>query len=129
MLVLHAWLVLERLRELGENDQAQTFVDALFARFDEVLREQGSGDIGIGRRIKKMAGAFYGRMHAYSGSGNRAALAEAILRNVYRGEPSRVEAAAALAKYADDARRQMANRRLDQGELDFGPLPALDAAR
>src|SRR5437763_2591601 len=64
VLVLHAWLVLERLRELGENDLAQTFVDALFARFDEALREQGAGDIGIGRRIKKMAGALYGRLNA-----------------------------------------------------------------
>jgi cytochrome b pre-mRNA-processing protein 3 len=126
VLALHAWLVLARLQDMGEDALAQDFVNALFARFDEALREQGSGDIGMGRRIKKMAGAFYGRLRAYSDSGDTAALADAILRNVYRGGPSRVEHAAALARYAIDARSRLAKSRPDMGGLDFGPLPADD---
>ena len=126
LVVLHAWLVLEQLRERGENDLAQTFVDAIFAAFDEALREQGAGDIGIGRRMKKMAGAFYGRLQTYSGSGDLAALGDAILRNVYRGEACRVEQAAALAKYVHDARKGVADSRLAEGEVDFGPPPAVD---
>src|SRR5665213_3710295 len=60
MVVLHAWLVLERLRVLQMKDVSQALVDTLFTSFDESLRELGVGDIGIGHRVKKMADAFYG---------------------------------------------------------------------
>jgi|SRR5579871_2046274 len=125
LLVLHAWLILGRLQELGEHTLAQSFVDALFTRFDEALREQGASDIGIGRRIKKMADAFYGRLRAYSESGDANGLASAILRNVYRGENDRVEQATLLAKYVDNARRQMISSRLDRGEVEFAPISGL----
>jgi cytochrome b pre-mRNA-processing protein 3 len=124
LLALHAWLVLERLQDKGESALAQGFVDALFVRFDEALREQGAGDIGIGRRIKKMAGAFYGRLRAYSESRDGTALAGAILRNVYRGDPCRLEQASALAKYVCDARRQMTEGRFSVGGIQFGPIPS-----
>jgi cytochrome b pre-mRNA-processing protein 3 len=125
LLVLHAWLVLACLQEAGEDRLAQNFVDALFARFEEALREQGAGDAGMSRRMKKMASAFYGRLHAYSQSAGEDHLATAILRNVYRGRPARVEQAASLAKYIQDARRQMPASRLNRGELELGPIPAL----
>lgn len=65
LVVLHAWLVLERLREQGMKDVSQGLIDMLFASFDESLRDLGVGDIGIGHRVKKMADAFYGRLSAY----------------------------------------------------------------
>jgi len=122
VLVLHAWLVLARLQEMGDDALAQRLVDALFARFDEALREQGAGDMGMSRRIKEIAGAFYGRLRAYSGS-DEIGLRDAILRNVYRGEASRIEQAAALAKYTCEARADIAKSRVAEGELQFGPLP------
>jgi cytochrome b pre-mRNA-processing protein 3 len=121
--VLHAWLILARLQEIGEDALAQSLVDALFARFDEALREQGAGDMGMSRRMKKLAGAFYGRLRAYSETDD-VRLANAILRNVYRGEPSRIEQAAALAKYTCEARGDIAKSRVAEGELQFGPVPA-----
>jgi len=125
LVALHAWLVLERLQETGETDLAQRFVDALFIGFDRALREQGAGDMGMGRRMKKMAGAFYGRLRAYSESGGDGGLAAAILRNVYRGEPARVEHAALLAKYVGIARREIAASDLASGELNFARISAL----
>jgi cytochrome b pre-mRNA-processing protein 3 len=125
VVALHAWLVLERLQETGETVLAQAFVDRLFAGFDQALREQGAGDIGMSRRMKKMAGAFYGRLRAYSESGEEGGLAAAILRNFYRGEPTRVEHAALLAKYVGIARREITGSRLASGELNFAPIPAL----
>ena len=124
LVVLHAWLALERLKETGEDVLAQNFVDALFAHFDEALREQGAGDIGMSRRMKTMAGAFYGRLRAYTESGDQTYLAAAILRNVYRGDSSRVEQSAALAKYVYDAQRSLSDSRLAEGELQFGLMPA-----
>jgi len=125
LVVLHAWPVLERLQESDETVLAQGFVDALFARFEEALREQGAGDIGMGRRMKKMASAFYGRLRAYSESVDATQLAGAILRNVYRGDPSRLDRAALLAKYIEVVRGQIARGGLASGEVQFAPVPAL----
>ena len=125
LLALHAWLVLEGLQETGETVLAQSFVDALFARFGDALREQGAGDIGMSRRMGKMASAFYGRLRAYAASGDEMELTAAILRNVYRSEQSRVDQAALLAKYVGIARRQIAGSGLVSGALQFAPLPAL----
>ena len=125
LLALHAWLVLDGLRKTGNDRLAQSFVDALFAHFEEALREQGAGDIGMSRRMKKMASAFYGRLRAYSESGDQNQLAAAILRNVYRGAPARVEQAASLAKYMEDARGRLSASCIDRGELELGAVPLL----
>ena len=63
VLALHAWLV---LAELGGGDAAQALTDTIFTGFDEAMREQGAGDMGIARKLKAMADAFYGRMAAYA---------------------------------------------------------------
>ncbi len=57
---------------------AQSLTDALFVGFDEALREQGTGDIGMGRRMKAFANAFFGRLAAYSGARDDAMMAEAL---------------------------------------------------
>ncbi|MBE8220901.1 MAG: ubiquinol-cytochrome C chaperone [Alphaproteobacteria bacterium] len=71
MLVLHLHLVLRRLRVLGQdnNPESHRFAQALFDHFfqnmDETLREMGVGDTSVGKRIRKMAQAYYGRAKAY----------------------------------------------------------------
>lgn len=125
LVVLHAWFVLECLQRSGETALAQDFVNAVFGRFEEALREQGAGDMGLGRRMKKLASAFYGRLRAYSESRDQTDLAAAILRNVYRGEPSRVDRADLLAKYAGMVRGHLAGSDLASGEPQFAPVPAL----
>ena len=122
MLVLHAWLVLERL-DAG-SPIGRDFVHAIFARLEDALRELGAGDIGISRRMKTIAGAFYGRLHAYRDAGDEAGLADALFRNVYRGEGRRVEHAGMLAKYVSAARAGLLNCHPERGELTFGILPA-----
>jgi len=124
VLMLHAWLVLERLQSHGEDDLAQALVDALFVHLEEALREQGAGDMSMSRRLKKMAGAFYGRLQAYRDATDENALAAAVTRNLYRGDASRVEQAVGIARYAVAARTRLAQCCLEQGQLEFGPLPA-----
>src|ERR1700741_3963580 len=85
LIVLHAWLVLERLRAQRLNDLSQALTDALFVSFDEGLRDLGAGDMGLGRRMKAMADAFYGRLKAYGESADEGAMAKALGRNLYRG--------------------------------------------
>src|SRR5450432_4115159 len=85
MIVLHAYLVLRRLRGAGEVAEplAQALVDRLFADMDASLREMGAGDLGVGKRVKRMATAFYGRVAAYEAGDKRGDMAEALARNLF----------------------------------------------
>jgi len=123
LLVLHAWLVLERLSQQKLDALAQALIDGLFIQFDEALREQGAGDMGMSRRMTKMADAFYGRLKAYGEAADVEALVEAIVRNVYRGDASRLEEARALAISVAAARVLVTSGDLSQGAVDFGPRP------
>jgi len=129
LVTLHAAIVLEACKRAALSDQlGAAFVTLVFAGFEEALRELGVSDIGLSRRIKTMADAFYGRVDAYARSmDDEQALQLAILRNVYRGDEMR-ENAAALARYALAARAHAmtpgAAASLEAGEMDFGPLPA-----
>ncbi|MGC9954680.1 MAG: ubiquinol-cytochrome C chaperone family protein [Rhizomicrobium sp.] len=121
LMVLHAWLVLERLNAADEAPLAQAFVDTVFIGFDEAMRELGAGDIGMGKRVKKLADAFYGRMQAYGEAQDEVAMEAALVRNLYRGrsEPS----AKAMARYVLGAMARLKACDVEGGVLDFGPLP------
>ena len=84
MMVLHMYLVLERLKPEPEPFR-QTLTDLFFSDMDRSLREMGAGDLGVGKKVRKMAEAFFGRVAAYAKSTNANELAEALKRNVYGG--------------------------------------------
>jgi len=87
LVVLHCFQVLRRLRREGEAAETlrQRLFDWMFADMDASLREIGVGDLGVGRRVKRMAQGFYGRVAAYDRGLDREgpALAEALRRNLY----------------------------------------------
>ena len=134
LLVLHVFLVLRRLKRDREEtaDLAQALFDALFRDMDESLREMGAGDMGVGRRVKRMAEAFYGRVAAYEealasdAALEGAALEDAVGRNLFAGRPATPDRLAALADYI---RREAAalddqeTAALLRGELVFGAAP------
>ncbi len=132
MLVLHAFIVLERLSgQDGEGALVQSLIDRLFADMDVTLREMGVGDLSVGKKVKQMAEAFYGRSRAYRealASSDDVALEEALRRNVYRSaEPSASECAA-LAAYVRRECAAMAEQPvetlLDAAGPFFGPVVA-----
>lgn len=90
LLALNAGLVQRRLRaEEGAAPLAQAFTDRLFSHLDAGLRESGVGDLAVPKRMRALAGAFYGRLVAYSealNAGDRQALAIALGRNVLGDE-------------------------------------------
>src|SRR5258708_37092822 len=58
--------ILYRLKaETGAAGLSQDLFDTMFADMDRSLREMGVGDLGVGRRVRAMAEALYGRMAAY----------------------------------------------------------------
>jgi cytochrome b pre-mRNA-processing protein 3 len=119
MLAFHAWLV---LAELKGGQGAQGLIDTIFTGFDEAMREQGVGDIGIGHKLKAMAKAFYGRMAAYDGATSQEELAAALARNIWRGAQTD-DRARKLAAYAFAAHTHLAASL--PATLDFGPLPTI----
>jgi cytochrome b pre-mRNA-processing protein 3 len=122
MVALHGWLVLTELKALGRDAAVQALIDTIFIGFDEAMREQGTGDMGMGRKMKAFADAFYGRLSAYDGAADVATLADALARNVYRGAATD-DRARILAAYAFAARERVQQSLPDA--LDFGPLPTI----
>ena len=120
MVVLHAWLALSALKAAGFQEEAQGLTDAIFIGFDEAMREQGAGDMGLGRKMKAFADAFFGRITAYEEAQDEAAMASALARNLWRGAVIDARAKA-LAAYVWRARESVKST-LPDG-LDFGPLP------
>ncbi|MGD0192502.1 MAG: ubiquinol-cytochrome C chaperone family protein [Rhizomicrobium sp.] len=123
VLVLHVWLVMDELQTRRDTEMSQRLVDTLFVHFDEAMRELGAGDVGMSRRMKKMASAFFGRLEAYRSARDGEPLARAIVRNIYRGEGDGIEAARRIATYCSAARGDLARSALETGVVDFGPLP------
>jgi cytochrome b pre-mRNA-processing protein 3 len=87
MLSLIMFLVQHRLlREKGAaRELAQALTDMFFQDVDHSLRELGIGDMGIPKRVKKLARMYFGRATAYGGAldaGDYAALAAALQRNI-----------------------------------------------
>lgn len=91
MLILMHFLGLERLRaEEGSEAFQQALLECLFSTLDRSLREMGVGDMGVGKRVRKMADACQGRLARYRESWNEAPVREAALvTNVYRGDVAR----------------------------------------
>ncbi len=87
MMVLLVFLVLDRLRGFGAeaNELRQALTDRFFAEMDSALREVGVGDLVVGKKVRKMAEAFYGRATAYTGglAKSEQELAEALKRNLF----------------------------------------------
>lgn len=86
LLLLHTILVMRRLR--GHENAKQKLFDLMFRDMDRSLREMGVGDMSIGKKIKPMLAAFYGRGKSYDialGTGAEDDLAIALRRNLYAG--------------------------------------------
>jgi cytochrome b pre-mRNA-processing protein 3 len=129
LVCLHAFLYLRRLK--GEAEAAavaQVFFDTMFADFDRSLREMGTGDLSVGREIKRMAEAFYGRVAAYEQglAGDDSVLLAALARNLFGTAPPHPARLQAMAGYM---RREAARlneegaEELLAGRLSFGGPP------
>ncbi|KGD99301.1 ubiquinol-cytochrome C chaperone family protein [Rhizobium sp. YS-1r] len=76
------------------QELAQEIVDAFFQDIDHSIRELGIGDQSVPKRMKKLAGMFYGRLETYAAAleeRDGGALAAAVRRNIY---PEREDAPA-----------------------------------
>ena len=126
MLSVHMLLFLHRIRgEAGDLQRiGQILTDEFFLDVDHSLRELGISDVGVPKRIKKLARMFYGRAKSYSealDNGDQVALAAAIARNVRPGVTDWAETRA-IAAYMQRASQYLATQPLTafaEGQVRF----------
>lgn len=110
---LHVLMLIERLRGGGPQaaDTSQALFDTYVSSLDNALREMGVGDISVGKKMRRLAEAFYGRAKSYEAASDRAGLEALLRRTVYAGD----EAApvAGLADYIGATRQTLAEQPLD----------------
>jgi cytochrome b pre-mRNA-processing protein 3 len=110
---LHVLMLIERLR--GEGPQAaetsQILFDTYAGSLDDALREMGVGDLSVGKKMRRLAEAFYGRAKSYDAAGDRAGLEAFLRRTVYAGDAA--APVAGLADYVEAARAELAAQPLE----------------
>lgn len=105
MIVLHLFMVERGLARDGDATATirRQLQEAMFSDMDRSLRELGVGDMGIGKEVKKMGVAWFGRLKAYAAAMEeddpRQALIAALSRNLYRFEEGDAPHAGRMADY------------------------------
>ncbi|MEH2477828.1 cytochrome b pre-mRNA-processing protein 3 [Nitrobacteraceae bacterium AZCC 2146] len=130
MLLLHLWMVLRHLKPkdgLPQGPLSQGLFDHFCSDMDANLRELGTSDLRVPKKMQEFGRAFYGRTAAYDmalGAG-REPLALALSKNIYNGTD--IDNARRLAAYVEAAIASLAA--LDQTTLTTGawrfPSPAI----
>jgi cytochrome b pre-mRNA-processing protein 3 len=133
MVAVHVFLILQRLKiaisegDSGAEGLSQEIFDLMFADMDRNLREMGTGDLGVAKRVKALAAGFYGRITAYEEGldGEAGRLASALERNVYGGTAPE-GAAAVLAGYLErsvHSLKEISFPEILRGDIAFAPAP------
>lgn len=131
MISLHMVLALRRMRadDGALREIAQEVTDHFFLEVDHSLRELGIGDVGVPKRMKRLAKMFYGRAAAYSQAlddGDEQALAAALARNVWPQGDSGADSLS-LARYAIGAARGLEAQPAQAWQLGRIAFPAAEA--
>jgi len=116
---LHVVLLLDRLRGEGQqaSETAQHLFDTYVKALDDALREMGVGDLSVGKKMRKLGEAFYGRVKSYEA---------AFAALPARGELEALIARTALEGVRGSPARKLADYVLAQREaLAAAPLSAL----
>ena len=117
--VLHLVLVLHRLKGQGSQaaETSQAVFDTFLRNLDEGLRDMGVGDLSVGKKMRKLGEAVYGRIkgydRAFAEADSAAALEVLIARTVYQ-DLAGAPAPAPLARYASATVGAFAAQPLDQ---------------
>lgn len=138
-IVLHLVLVLRRLkRDFPEGlDLAEALQETFFDDMDRSLREMGAGDLGVGKRVKRMAEGFMGRLASYEAALDRvtvdgeAGLAAVLRRNVFGTLADGEGDLAGLTAYTLDQAAGLdaqAGADLRRGRAGFAAVPTTENA-
>lgn len=80
--------VLMRLEQQGATQESVWLTELFVDDMDGQLRQEGIGDVVVGKHIGRMMSALGGRISAYRAAlAGEADMADALRRNLYRGAP------------------------------------------
>ena len=126
LFTLHVVLLLERLKGQGDlaAETSQAVFDSYVRGLDDAFREIGVSDTAVGKKMKKLAGAFYGRLKAFDEAvkllPDQAALADVLARTAR--EERGVGDLEGLTRYVIAARSALADQALADllnGEVEW----------
>lgn len=111
MVALHLSLVLERLRPAGDHASAlpRVLVETFVVDMDDSLRELGTGDLAVPKKVRRAAAGLYDRSVSYRtalAASDDEPLRELLIEHVYDGAAH--PGAEALACYVKDASQLLA---------------------
>ncbi len=115
---LHVYLLMARLKDQGEQaaETSQALFDTYLSALDNSLREMGVGDLSVGKRMRKLGEAFYGRVLGYEAAlatlPDTAQLAALVTRTIYADADA--GHAPALAAYIVARREALAAQPLER---------------
>ncbi len=162
LLTFHVGLVIQALRALPATDPrreqaldtAQSLFDSFLEALDNTLREQGTGDLTVPKKMKQLGTVIYTRMKRWDDMWNASAAlsdqADYAARTLFAGSayasesdsgndsgaeeaasavavsPELQARADAFAAYADQARAAIDIDAVLRGKLDWYAIPPLD---
>lgn len=129
LMALHMSLLIYKLDQSEDVPKVpelkRMLQEAMFDNLDLTMREVGVGDLGVGKKVKVMAEAFYGRIKVYQeiiDKDSRQAMQEAIKRNLYRDREVDNEVVKKIVEYYFQQWDNVNQQRLSdvmKGELKF----------
>jgi cytochrome b pre-mRNA-processing protein 3 len=132
VIAVHMFLVLERIRQGGDDALARALLETLMTDMDDSLREIGIGDMGVPRRVKKAAAALHEHLDAYRAAFTQdyaEPLAAAVAR--YAIEAPDVGDPHAIAGYMRSAATQISAQswsEISAGNIRFPDFPSAATA-
>jgi cytochrome b pre-mRNA-processing protein 3 len=131
-------MVLRRLKGQGPRaaETGQGLFDAYVKSLDEALREMGVGDLSVGKKMRKLGEAFYGRVkhydEAFAALPERGPLEAILARTVLMAQDAgdkavkeKVGGVAAFADYAVAAMQALERQPLEallEGDVQWPPI-------
>lgn len=129
-LAMVAFLTLQRLKEPPlPSSLGQAYFDIMFEDIDSNLREMGVGDITVGKKVKKLAESFYGRIKAYEAGLNAqddTALTTSLQKFLFRGVNPDAATLAETCAYMRAQAQNLADQ--DAATLSNGSISFISAA-
>jgi cytochrome b pre-mRNA-processing protein 3 len=126
---LHVVLLLRRLKGQGAQaaEASQALFDAYLRGLDDALREMGVGDLSVGKKMRRLGEAFYGRVKNYDDAiaalPDRAPLEGVLARTVLMGQADRAGPFVDYAMAAAEALERQPVETLLHGEPAWPPIP------
>ncbi|MCF6293622.1 MAG: hypothetical protein L3J04_09535 [Robiginitomaculum sp.] len=125
VLVLHAFLLMRSLRNSSPEVRLDQLVfDAMFRDLETAIRELGTSDTRVGKKIKAMATAYYGRVKVYHqalSENDIKSLQQALHRNIFgeKTDSEKIKFSKQLANWFIASEKSLSKQSPEQ-VLDLG---------